>query len=370
MNTRENFLAILNYREYDQMPLVHFGYWRETLLKWAEEGHISRDDAEHWRDGNAVNEKLNRLLGFDWGYTPVIGVNSGPLPPFPEETICRLPDGATHVRNGNGVILLHAPDAGGIPAEIEHLLCDRASFETHYRHRLQWLPERVDSARLEQLCNTEFDTPVGIFAGSMIGQIRDIVGVVGLSYLMLDDPGLVDEMLDIWGENSYRGIETILKSGLRVDFIHYWEDICFKNGPLVMPDFFREKIAPHYRRVSELAGRYGVDLISVDCDGMIDELIPAWLENGVNTMFPIEVGTWHASLLPWREKYGKTLRGVGGMDKRVFALDKSAVDAEIERLKPIVAAGGYIPCPDHRIAPDAKWDMVRYYCDRMRRAFC
>ena len=22
-----------------------------------------------------------------------------------------------------------------------------------------------------------------------------------------------------------------------------------------------------------------------------------------------------------------------------------------------------IPCPDHRIAPDAKWDNMRYYCD-------
>ena len=96
MNTRENFLAILNYGEYDQMPLVHFGYWRETLSKWAAEGHISREDAENWHDGNAVNEKLNNLLGFDWGYTSVIGVNSGPLPPFPEETIRRLPDGSTH----------------------------------------------------------------------------------------------------------------------------------------------------------------------------------------------------------------------------------------------------------------------------------
>ena len=25
--------------------------------------------------------------------------------------------------------------------------------------------------------------------------------------------------------------------------------------------------------------------------------------------------------------------------------------------------------PDHRLAPDAKWDLVRYYCDRMRQTF-
>ena len=57
------------------------------------------------------------------------------------------------------------------------------------------------------------------------------------------------------------------------------------------------------------------------------------------------------------------------MDKVVFSRDKAAVDAEIERLKPLVALGGFIPCPDHRIAPDAKWALVQYYCDRMRRTF-
>ena len=87
------------------------------------------------------------------------------------------------------------------------------------------------------------------------------------------------------------------------------------------------------------------------------------------TMFPIEVGTWDASIAPWREKYGRTLRGVGGMNKTVFARDRAAVDAEIERLRPLVDLGGYIPCPDHRLAPDAEWDNVRYYCDRMHAVF-
>ncbi len=87
-------------------------------------------------------------------------------------------------------------------------------------------------------------------------------------------------------------------------------------------------------------------------------------------MFPIEVGTWNAEIAPWREKYGKDIRGVGGMRKYTFALDRKAIDDEIERLKPLVELGGYIPCPDHRIAPDAKWENVQYYCEKMRSTFC
>ena len=43
------------------------------------------------------------------------------------------------------------------------------------------------------------------------------------------------------------------------------------------------------------------------------------------------------------------------------------MEAEVERLKPLIALGGYIPCPDHRIAPDAKFELVRYYCELLRK---
>ena len=84
-------------------------------------------------------------------------------------------------------------------------------------------------------------------------------------------------------------------------------------------------------------------------------------------MFPIEVGTWNASIGPWREKYGRQLRGVGGMNKTLFARDYKAIDQEIERLKALMQLGGYIPCPDHRIAPDAKFENVQYYCEQMHK---
>ena len=160
-----------------------------------------------------------------------------------------------------------------------------------------------------------------------------------------------------------------MASGQHFDFAHFWEDICFKNGPLVNPAMFAEKVGPHYKRITEELSKHGINIVSLDCDGLIDDLLPVWLSNGVNTMFPIEVGTWKANIKPWREKYGKEIRGVGGMNKNTFALDRAAIDSEIERLRVLVELGGYIPCPDHRIPPTAHWDLVRYYCDRMRAVF-
>lgn len=370
MNPREQALAILNYLPSQGLPLVHFGFWDETLQKWADEGHISQDLARNWRDGNEADYEITRLLGFDFNWSHLFYWNADLEPNFERRVLRVREDGTREVVNRDGVTVIERDEAGSIPAEVEHLLKNRAAWEAHYLPRLGWDDLRVDREALGQIQPPEERTqPLGIWCGSLLGRIREWTGVVGLSYLIADDPGLVDDMIATCADLFLHGLETILRSAPRFDFAHFWEDICYKNGPLVNPRFFAQKVGPHYRRITDLLRKYGVELISVDCDGKIDRLIPIWLENGVNVMFPMEVGTWRANLAPWRAAYGPALRGVGGMDKVVFAHGRDAVDLEIERLKPQVALGGYLPCPDHRIAPDAEWDCVRYYCDRMRSVF-
>jgi len=384
MTHRERALAVLRYRPYDRLPLVHFGFWAgETPQKWAAEGHISQALAEAWGDGNAADVELGDLLGFDFNWQSMFGGHAGLRPGFESHVVEEFPDGTRHVLNGNGVVVVQKPDAGSIPAEIDHLLKDRASWDEHYKHRLQWCEERVteawvvrgevrarwDEGGLEILRASEWDRPYGLHCGSLYGEVRNLLGLEGSCYLQVDDEALFDEIIDTVADLCYRNTEYVLQAGARLDFGHFWEDISFKNGPLISPRVFHEKVGPHYKRITDLLARYGIDIVSLDSDGCIDALIPTWIENGVNTMFPIGVGTWNASIGPWREQYGPELRGVGGMNKNVFSRDRAAVDAEIERLKPLVALGGYIPCPDHRIAVDAEWDLVRYYTTRMRETF-
>jgi len=370
MTNRETALAILNYEPYDRLPLVHFGFWGETLEKWLSEGHLTAEEIANYGDATPADMVIARKLGFDFNWQSMFYPNYGLHPPFESKVIATHPDGSRSVLNADGVVVLQKAGAGSIPSELDHLLKDRASWEEHYLPRLQFADDRVNIEALRALsdgCNRE--NPIGLHCGSLYGQIRNWLGFEGSCYLYADDENLFTEIIDTVGELCYRCTEKALSSGARFDFAHFWEDICFKNGPLISPSVFREKVGPHYRRITGLVRKAGLKIVSLDCDGCIDSLVPIWLSNGVNTMFPIEVGTWNACIRPWREAYGKELRGVGGMDKRVFARDFTAVDAEVERLKPLVELGGYIPCPDHRIPPDAKWDNIRYYCDRMRQVF-
>ena len=370
MNYRENVNAILHYQPFEKMPIVSFGYWGETVQKWADEGHITREEADgycRYGDNSEADRSIMKRLGFDFNWNSCYGGNVGLYPAFERKVLEQKADGGQVIRDEQGLIVLVKPGVVSIPAEIGTTLTDRDVWEKEYLPRLQWEAERIDTSLFESLKDdSQRQLPMGLHCGSLMGYMRNLLGVEELSYLYVDDPELYEEIANTLAGLCYQSVKAILETGAKFDYAHFWEDICYKNGPLVSPDGFRQIIGPHYRKITNLLKEHGVDIVSVDCDGWIDALLPIWLENGVNTMFPIEVGTWNASIAPWREKYGKDLRGVGGMNKTVFARDYQAVDQEVERLRPLMELGGYIPCPDHRIAPDAKFENVQYYCEKMK----
>lgn len=384
MNDRERILNVLNYKEYDRLPIVHFGFWGELIDKWFAEGHLTEEELAGAKagDGNPGEEMINRKLGFDTNYYTHFSPSNGLCPSFEQKVLETMPDGSRKVMNGNGVIMIEKDGAGSIPMEFDHMLKGRKEWDEEFKPRLQFNEERITRAWVncddgkkrygeggKEYLSSDHGRHMLLHCGSLYGRIRDRVGMENLCYLAVDDEELYDEMLDVEAELCYRCTEYTLQQGIKFNIGHFWEDICYKSGPLVNPKVFKEKVGPHYKRITDLLKKYGIELVSLDCDGLIDLLVPIWLENGVNVMFPIEVGTWNASIEPWRREYGKELRGVGGVRKHAFAEDYAAVDAEVERLRKLVDLGGYIPCPDHRIAPDAKWDNVCCYTEKMRKAF-
>ena len=370
MTNRERAMNILHFKEADRMPAVHFGYWAELLDEWAEQGHISKELAKGARaDGNDAQRELDKIIGWDFNWNSCRGSLNSLNPAFEKRVLETLPDGSQRVQTHNGVIERYKPGITSIPSEDDYLLKDREAFETLFKPKMQYFPERVNLEYYKHFNETRpKDIPIGLHLGSVMGQIRDITTVMGMSYLIYDeDEELFADIVDTYAEMQYKCAEAILETGAKFDFAHYWEDICFKNGPLLSPDLFDELCAKHYKKRNELCHKYGIDIISLDCDGVTDQLLPTWVENDVNTMFPIEVGVWGDQFAPAREKYGKSVLGVGGMDKTTLRIDKDAVDRELERMQKLVALGGFIPCPDHRLMPGTKFELVQYYAEEIKK---
>ncbi|MBO7151066.1 MAG: hypothetical protein J6V82_04870 [Clostridia bacterium] len=369
MTGRERAMNILHYKPVDRLPAVHFGYWAELLVEWAEQGKIPPHLANTPNDGGEKERELDALIGWDFGWGYNTGARMGLMPPFEKKVLEELPDGSRRVQNGDGLIERVKPGRTSIPSEDDYLLKDRRAFEELYLPKMQFTSDRINVERFQKFNETRNpDVPMALNLGSILGTIRNMTSVVGMSYLMYDeDEDLLADIIDTFADMQYKCIKAVLETGAKFDYGHYWEDICFKNGPLLSPDKFNELCAKHYKKRNDLCHQYGIDIISLDCDGVTDKLLPVWFENGVNTMFPIEIGVWGDQFEPARQKYGKGMLGVGGMDKTAFRKDKEAVDKEIERMKRLASMGGFIPCPDHRLMPGSKFELVQYYAEEIKK---
>ncbi len=371
MTNRERVVNLLHYRPVDRLPAIHFGYWIELVREWEEQGKIPKGLSDGHLKTPDMERELDKLIGWDCSWSNTYGTGCGLSPTFEQKVLETLPDGTQRVQTWRGLVERIRPGIASIPSEDDYLLKDRQSFEELYRPKMQYFPERVNVEFFKNFNKDIYektDYPIGLSLGSVVGEIRNIASVVGMSYLIYDeDEDLFADIVDTFADMQYKCIEAALKTGAKFDLGHYWEDICFKSGPLLSPEIFNEICAKHYKRRNDLCHKYGIDIISLDCDGVTEKLLPTWFENGVNTMFPIEVGVWGDQFEPARKKFGKGMLGIGGMDKTAFRKDKAAVDAEIERMARLASMGGFIPCPDHRLMPGSKFELVQYYAEEIKK---
>jgi len=142
--------------------------------------------------------------------------------------------------------------------------------------------------------------------------------------------------------------------------------MAFKNGPLIGPGQFRDFMIEPYGILIDAARECGVPIIDVDSDGDIRLLIDLWLEAGVTMLHPFEAAAG-MDVVEISRRYGKRLAMRGGVDKRALARGRTAIDAELQRIRPAFDAGGYIPHVDHSVPPDVSFDDYRYYLDGLRR---
>lgn len=364
MNDRERFLATLAYQPRDRCPIWDFGFWDETLVRWHAEG---------LPDDVSDNGKAARFFGMD-DFDRGLGVNGGLVPAFEWEVI-REDENYRWQRRGDGVVEKWHKHSTTIPDPVEFLLTGRETWPG-YRKRLDPAdPRRIPAdfkAQLAKNRDAERTWPLSTWAGSLYGVLRDWIGVENLSLMLYDDRALVEEMVETLSDCICVPLEKALamakEAGVTFDYAGMWEDICFNRGPLISPKMFREMCGPYYRRVTGLLAKYGCRIVQLDCDGCIDALIPIWRDNGVNCMFPVEIGDW-ADPVAMRRKYGKGMLMRGGFDKHVLARGPGAISAEVERLTPLVEQGAFIPHCDHRVPADVPLAHYVHYVSEAKRVW-
>jgi hypothetical protein len=358
MTDRERFNAQMHYQPVDRCFNMEFGYWDENFTQWPLFSE------------NGINNNFEADIFFNFDRQYTIGGNIWLSPPFAEKVV-EMRATTKVIVNEDG-LLAEVPLDGHdtIPHFIKSSIQTPDDWEKvkSERFRLDDSDRVVDGAFMKKQWDPpDRDYPLGIWVGSMIGKVRDMLTFEGLAYAIYDYPKMVEDMVEtacILVENA---LDQILPQ-VTFDFAAGWEDICYKAGPIVSPKWFKRVITPRYKRIHEKLKAHGIDIWWVDCDGDVRPILEAMMEGGVNCLFPYEVnGCDHPAAL--LNEYGKDLRIMGGFDKIEMGKGRDVIKAYMETLGPLVERGGYIPFCDHRCPPNVDPDDYIYYLDLKEQMF-
>ena len=190
-------------------------------------------------------------------------------------------------------------------------------------------------------------------------QVREWMGFETLCRCLYDDPELVSDMMDFWREFVSRLMEKLFRHVVP-DVIHISEDMAYKGKSMLSPSMVRDLLMPAWEEWGDLARDAGVRVYAIDSDGYIGELIPLWIEAGMNACDPVEAAAGN-DIREYRKEFGGDMAFGGGVDKRAMARGGEDLDEELERLRPVIEDGGYIPSCDHGVPSDVSWpNYVRY----------
>lgn len=356
MPLRERFRHVMFFQEVDVLPNFEFGYWERTLQVWRGQG------LPDW-----VVDESSAYTYFGIEHWTGVPVNVGLTRVFDYKVLEETEDSIVYRDELGCVARINRKGDKSIPHFLDFPIKDRTSWQPFKAALNAEDPGRyakVDEA-LPRLAESE--APVGVPGGSLVGVPRNLMGFEHIAVLPYEDPALFQEIVDSFGECICRVLDKVLPR-IQVDFCMGWEDFCFNQGPVVSPDVLRRVAGPWYRRIADMLVAHGCCVYTTDTDGNILPVAEVFLDNGLNTMFPVEV---HAGSDPvlLRKRYGKRIRLWGGVDKMALIKSKQAIDDELLRLRPIVEQGGFIPGVDHRVPADVPLDHYKHYLDRKREWF-
>lgn len=138
------------------------------------------------------------------------------------------------------------------------------------------------------------------------------------------------------------------------------EGMAYKQKAMISPEMTRAFCMPGWKRWTRQLRGAGCELVDIDSDGFVGGLIPLWIESDIHISSPNEVAALN-DIVAQRRDFGHQMAFRGGVDKRKMAKGKDALRDELERIKPVIDDGGFIPGCDHGVPSDVSWpDFLDY----------
>ena len=274
---------------------------------------------------------------------------------------------------GRGVLCFKGRRSGFMPEYLSHPVKDEKTWERNVLWRLNPAtqsryvkdtsaikPLLDAAARGEMICQR-------VIGGYMY--LRSLIGPTELLYMTCENPSLIHACMEAWFKLA-DAVTADIQKYVSIDELFFAEDICYNNGLLISPVMIREFLFPYYTSLIGNIRTRNLDKnrklhIQIDTDGNCLPAIPLYSEIGMTAMSPFEVASG-CDVVEIGRNYPDLVMS-GGVDKRVLAESKEAIDKFVDRIfPPMFERGGYIPTCDHGVPEEVSLDNYNHFRMRCR----
>jgi uroporphyrinogen decarboxylase len=207
-------------------------------------------------------------------------------------------------------------ESGGLIStwdEFEQFAWDRVKPDlSHYELATRYIPEGM-----KIVVSTNFFEHV----------FHGLLGIESLAYMIYDEPELVAQICEQWGQKVYDFYEAVVDME-KVGAIFHPDDLGFKTSTLISPDALRQYVLPWHKKYAALAHEHGKMFWFHSCGNLYkSQVIKDILED-------VGIDAFHSFqdvILPvveFKACYGDRVATLGGVD-----VDKMARMAETDLRK-------------------------------------
>lgn len=348
MNQRERFLAAINHKEPDRVP-VFADLTPQVAEKLGKVMGLPYEEVDSYVSNRISFTEILLELGND-----AVGIGACRPASMPTVSI-----GVDRKKDEFGFVYQKI----GFYDEIVE--CPLANVETIEDLNVYQFPDPLAPGRYElaEKMKARYKNEYAII-GDLEATIFELSWhLVGMEKFLIDltlEKEYVGELL-----NRAAAFHTVIGTQLiklGADVIWMGDDFGTQNGMMISPDTYREVFKPLQRQLIKTFKDTNPDIkIAYHSCGSIVPIIEDLIEIGVEILNPIQPQAKGMDLELFKQKYGDRLSFFGGLD--VQGVLPHGTPAEIEeavkqKLREAGRGGGYIFAPAHTIQPDTSLENI------------
>ena len=357
--SKKRVIDAISHREPDRVPC---DYWGTPEMDQKLSGYFSVGSLDEVRRGLGVD--LSYIYASGIIYEDPRGLY-GPTPRYvgPKRAVCA--DGSFEDLWGVTRKMVKVGSGNAYREVVKNPLRDFKSVEEIENYRKWPRAEDFDTSGLREECEKRKDFALVI--GGMPGCATIFIQcwyLRGLDQILMDlllSPDLAHAIIEKIAEFQVAYHQKVLEEiGDLVDILMLADDYGTQSSLMMSQKHFREFFKKPTQKMIELGKKYGLKIM-LHCDGNVRELIPEFIEMGIDVLNPIQNVGPDMDPKVLKKEFGRDLCFHGAIDTQqsLPILSPEEIGREVrEKIEMLGRGGGYILSPTHMIQLDVPLENI------------